>query len=318
MELTVDQSALSRALRLVSRVTPTRPTLPILQMVLLGAESGRLRLTATDAELAMTTAVAAEVASEGRVAIPARLLGEYVAHLPAEPVRLSFDPARTRWRAACGPFVANLATADPAEFPAFWTTDDRSAVDLEAGRLRRAVERVAFAAARDESRPVLSGVLFDFGPEGLTLAAADGFRLARRFGREVSYSVLPYDGELHARVFGDARSRLNLLLGCVDNSAARRAIAASLDERRWGYAYPRPPQPAGSWTPATGGTAARCCWAMRPERRGYAGRSSPPASCAGRCPLRASNGPTCSTHRPRRGRCRTAPRPSSPASRDRP
>lgn len=179
MELTVDQSALSRALRLVARVTPTRPTLPILQMVLLGAEPGRLRLTATDAELAMTTAIAAEVASEGRVAIPARLLGEYVAHLPAEPVRLSFDPERHRVRAACGPFVANLATADPEEFPAFPTTDDRTAVDLEAGRLRRAVERVAFAAARDESRPVLSAVLFDFGPEGLTLAAADGFRLAR-------------------------------------------------------------------------------------------------------------------------------------------
>jgi PRTRC genetic system ThiF family protein len=68
-------------------------------------------------------------------------------------------------------------------------------------------------------------------------------RLARRFGREVGYSVLPCDGELHAQVFGDARSRLNLLIGCVDNSAARRAIAATLDERCWGYAYPRPPQP---------------------------------------------------------------------------
>ena len=179
MELTVPQPALSRALRLVARATPARPTLPILQMVLLAAEPGRVRLTATDSELAMTTTVAADVAREGKVAIPARLLGEYVAQLPSEPVRLSFDAARHRVRAACGPYVANLATADADDFPAFPTTDERSAFDFEAGRLRTALERVAFAAARDESRPVLSGVLFDFGAEGLTLAAADGFRLAR-------------------------------------------------------------------------------------------------------------------------------------------
>lgn len=65
-------------------------------------------------------------------------------------------------------------------------------------------------------------------------------RLAHRFGREVGYSVLPYDGELHAQVFGDARSRLNLLIGCVDNGAARRAIAATLDERRWVSSRPLP------------------------------------------------------------------------------
>lgn len=62
-------------------------------------------------------------------------------------------------------------------------------------------------------------------------------RFARAFGREVGYSVLPYDAALHAEVFGDARSRLNLLLGCVDNSAARRAIAATLAEPRWGHSF---------------------------------------------------------------------------------
>jgi DNA polymerase III sliding clamp (beta) subunit (PCNA family) len=65
MDLTVDQAALSRALRLVARVAPVRPTLPILQMVLLAGEPGRLRLTATDAELAMTTVSPADVATSG-------------------------------------------------------------------------------------------------------------------------------------------------------------------------------------------------------------------------------------------------------------
>ena len=58
-------------------------------------------------------------------------------------------------------------------------------------------------------------------------------RLARRFEREVGYSVLPYDRELHARVFGDTSDDLRLIVGCVDNAAARRAIAATLDAPSW-------------------------------------------------------------------------------------
>jgi hypothetical protein len=68
-------------------------------------------------------------------------------------------------------------------------------------------------------------------------------RLARRFGQEVGYSVLPYDRELHAQVFGAGRSRLSLLVGCVDNAGARRAIAATLDRGRWSYAGPGAHQP---------------------------------------------------------------------------
>jgi DNA polymerase-3 subunit beta len=179
MELTVDQNALSRALRLISRVAATRPTLPILQTVLLEAHAGRLQLTVTDAALALTTAVPADVTTSGRTALPARLLGDYVANLPPEPLRMTLNPEQHRGRVACGRFDAGLATADPDDFPALPAMHEPSAVDLEAARLRRAIERVAFAAARDESRPVLSTVLFDFRDDGLTLAAADGFRLGR-------------------------------------------------------------------------------------------------------------------------------------------
>lgn len=76
---------------------------------------------------------------------------------------------------------------------------------------------------------------FDRRDAGQFKAQVIAERLARRFGREVGYSVLPYDRELHAQVFGNAHSRLNLLLGCVDNAAARRAIAATLDAVPRGY-----------------------------------------------------------------------------------
>src|SRR5205823_8856742 len=82
-------------------------------------------------------------------------------------------------RLSCGRFVANLATMDAAEYPALPIADETHAVLVDGGRLRQAIARVAFAAARDDARPVLTAVLFDFGSEGLTLAAADGFRLSR-------------------------------------------------------------------------------------------------------------------------------------------
>jgi hypothetical protein len=65
-------------------------------------------------------------------------------------------------------------------------------------------------------------------------------RLARRFGRTVGYSVLPYDPELHAQLFAGAGAGLRLLIGCVDNAAARRALAATLDAPRWQNGYPLP------------------------------------------------------------------------------
>jgi DNA polymerase-3 subunit beta len=179
LELVVDQSNLAHALRLVSRAVPTRSTLPLLQTVRLDAQSDRLSLATTDLELGMTTSVAANVNSPGSVCVPARLLGDYVAQLPGEPIRLSLNPEGHRLRLGCGRFVANLATFDAAEFPALPAGEDDRGLTLDAGLLRQAIARVAFAAARDEARPVLTAVLFDFGPEGLTLAAADGFRLAR-------------------------------------------------------------------------------------------------------------------------------------------
>ena len=179
MKVNIEQSTLNRALRLAARVTPTKPTLPILQMVLLEAEAGCLRLVATDGELGVTTTLAADVGAPGRTAVPARLLGDYVAQLPSGPISLSLTAENQRIRASSGSIVANLATMDPQDFPVFPAADESNAFDLDAVRFREAIERVVFAAARDEHRPALAGVHFDFNAEGLTLAAADGFRLAR-------------------------------------------------------------------------------------------------------------------------------------------
>ncbi len=179
MDFTVDQAEFARALRLAGRVAPARSSLPILQSILLEGEFGRLTLTATDVDLGISTTLAARVETPGRVAIPARLLAEYASQLPDQPLRLCLESGNRRVRVSCGRFTAHLASADPEEFPSFPPVDESHALDLDASRLREALDRVVFAAARDGTRPVLTAVLFDFGPEGLTLAAADGLRLAR-------------------------------------------------------------------------------------------------------------------------------------------
>ena len=78
---------------------------------------------------------------------------------------------------------------------------------------------------------------FDRGDVGRFKAEVLAGRLSRRFGREIGYAVLPYTRELHGQVFREGSSRLNLLIGCVDNAPARRALADTLDQR--GYGYPR-------------------------------------------------------------------------------
>lgn len=78
---------------------------------------------------------------------------------------------------------------------------------------------------------------FDQNDVGRFKAEVLAERLAHRFGRELGYSVLPYDRDLHARVFGDRGGQLQLVVGCVDNAPARRAIADTLDQRSPSYGY---------------------------------------------------------------------------------
>ena len=214
MDITVDPGAFGRALRLVGRAVPARPVQPVLLSVLLEADGDRLRLTATDLDIAISTAVpAAGIEATGRAAVPARLLGEFVAELPAEPLRLTLDATKHRLRAACGRFAATLAGVDPADFPAPPSEEGAAAFELPAAALKRAIGRVAFAAARDEQRPVLTAVLFDLGTEALTLAAADGFRLAR--------ARMPAAAEAVRQLLVPARAVVELGRVLGDEGAAR-------------------------------------------------------------------------------------------------
>jgi DNA polymerase-3 subunit beta len=179
MKLTCLPDHLSNGLAAVSRVISTRSTLPVLGNVLLEAEGTTLTLTGTNLELTVRTTVQATVDEPGRLTLPARLLSDYVALLtPSE--RLTLSVAGSKMRLSCGTFTANVSGIDADEFPAIPSVSGGTSLTLPASRLKEAIGQVVFAAAPDDSRPVLAGVLMTVSGGKLTMAAADGFRLAVR------------------------------------------------------------------------------------------------------------------------------------------
>ena len=178
MKLSCLQENLNRGLAIVQRAVATRSTLPITGNILLSAEQSRLKLAATNLEMAISCWIGAKVEEEGSITIPARLLTEFVASLPPEKVDISLAPATKTLSLKCARFEARISGIDAADFPPIPTVDSDVATRIESEVLRQAIKQVVFAAAVEESRPVLTGVDATFEGKQLTLAAADGFRLA--------------------------------------------------------------------------------------------------------------------------------------------
>lgn len=175
------QENLQRALAQVSRAVATKTALPVLSNVLLATDSGRLKIAATNLEIGITTWIGASVDDEGKMTVDARLLSEFVGTLPNDAVQLSSNAARTALTVQSGRDTAAINGIDAEDFPVIPSvSDDAFTVEVEPQTVREMIAQVEFAAASDESRPVLAGVLARFDAQTLTLAAADGFRLAVR------------------------------------------------------------------------------------------------------------------------------------------
>lgn len=185
MKVSCLQDNLQRALAQVSRAVATKTALPVLSNVLLSTDDGRLRIAATNLEIGITTWVGASIDEEGKITVDARLLSEFVNTLPNAPVQLSVEAPRTVLAVQSGRDKAGINGIDAEDFPVIPSLDaegEAFAAEVDPQALREMIAQVEFAAATDESRPVLAGVLARFEGSSLTLASADGFRLAVRQG----------------------------------------------------------------------------------------------------------------------------------------
>ena len=182
MKITCLQENLSRGLAVVGRAVANRATLPVIHNVLLSVDQSMLKLSATNLEIAMTTWVGAKIEEKGSITVPARLLSEFVNSLPNDPINLQLDEGSGLLEISSGSSKAHINITDASEFPPIPTVDDGIAAEVDPFVLRSAITRVAFAAATEESRPVLTGVELKLDESKFTMAAADGFRLAVHHG----------------------------------------------------------------------------------------------------------------------------------------
>lgn len=179
MKVTCLQENLARGLGIVGRAVALRSTLPITSNVLISTEHGRIKLAATNLDIALSCWIGGQIEDEGAITVPARLITDFVNSLPAEKIAMTLAPRSRQVKLVCARNEATIGGMDADDFPPIPAVEG-DALDLDAKMLREAIAQVVFSAATDDSRPVLTGV--DLVVEGnkLTLAAADGFRLAVR------------------------------------------------------------------------------------------------------------------------------------------
>jgi DNA polymerase III subunit beta len=178
LKATCSRDELLQALGLVSRGVSSRSSVQILAGILLEAEQGRLRLAATDMEVSLRTALDAKIEAEGAVVVPGRLLLELARLLPEAEVTLEHKLEEAVCEIRCGSASYRLHTYNAEDFPRLPETEGIELHEVDRHTLLETVARVSRSASRDESRPVLTGVLVHFEPGKLVMAATDSYRLS--------------------------------------------------------------------------------------------------------------------------------------------
>ena len=179
MEFSCLQDNLSRGLANVSRAVAQRAPLPVTQNVLIETEDSKVKITATNLEIAISTWISAEIKETGSLTIPARMLTDFINSLPSgEQVGVKMIKDKAGIEIKCKTYNGRISGTEAGEFPPIPESSDSPTISVPSAALKRSLGRVAIVSATDDSRPVLMGVKVEIDKSGITLAAADGFRLA--------------------------------------------------------------------------------------------------------------------------------------------
>ncbi len=178
MKLTTKREELVAKLSIVSRAVSTRAATQALSGVLLTATEGRVTLTATDLDMGLETTLAAEVASEGSVLLPGRLLAEVARSLGDPEVEISTREAEHDVEIRSGSSNFHLRVLPAADFPKLPAAGEEPGLKIPAKELGASIDLVARAASRDDMRPVLTGVFVAAAGTEMTMVATDSYRLA--------------------------------------------------------------------------------------------------------------------------------------------
>jgi DNA polymerase-3 subunit beta len=204
----VSKDALVERLSIVARAVSTRTTVLVLGGVQLRVDAGELHLAATDMELSLRTSLDAEGAGEGTAVVPGRLLLDIARSLPDAEVTIEHLADEAVVAIACGSASYRVHTYSAEDFPHLPEIDPARLEAVDRDALVDTVARVGRSVSRDESRPVLTGILVRFEPGKVVMAATDSYRLAVK--ETAASSVLP---ELEAIIPARALQELSRLAG---------------------------------------------------------------------------------------------------------
>jgi DNA polymerase-3 subunit beta len=178
MKLSCKRENLSLGLSIIGRMVKQRATLPVLSNVLLSSDKGRLKMVTTDLEATVSHWIGAKIDEEGAITVPVRTLAEYIATSTDETITLVSEGADVSIKGSR--HFATIKGLPAEEFPIIPQVKGGKPIKIAAGKLKNAISCVVMAAALDETRPVLAGVLLKVGSEKLLLVATDSYRLAEK------------------------------------------------------------------------------------------------------------------------------------------
>lgn len=179
MKLQVLQEDLNKALNIASRFASLKAQLPVLGNILFSAKKTRLLIAATNLEVAISISLGAQIKEEGDLTIPSRVITELIANLP--PSTLNLESDKEHLKIVSSSFSSKVLGMNASDFPSVVSSINKEvAVVFPKTVFLEALAQVSFAASVDETRPILTGVLFVFDKGSLSLVATDGFRLSQK------------------------------------------------------------------------------------------------------------------------------------------
>jgi DNA polymerase-3 subunit beta len=179
MKFSCNQDTFSKYLNIVSRIVSSKPGLPILNNVKFETSKGKLLITATDLEIGISTWIGADVQSEGNITVPAKQLAEFINSIPNEKVDVELE--KQTFKVSTPNNNAEFNTIPIDDYPEVPTINKETPLlKINQEDLTKAINRVAFAAATDNIKPVLAGILMEIDSSKVNFVGTDGLRLSRQ------------------------------------------------------------------------------------------------------------------------------------------
>src|SRR5215203_6322646 len=222
MRAICNTDSFGKKLALVSRGVSARSTIQLLAGILLEAGEGGVRLSATDMELSIQTSAPAKVEEQGRVVIPARIFNDVVRSLSKEDLILVHDSAEGVVRLSARENEYRIRAYPAEDFPQLPTFDEAEAFKVGGEALVETVEKVSRSYSRDETRPVLTGILISFEESRVRMVTTDSYRLSLK---ETELVTTSFEGSREAIIPARAMQEVSRIFSSSDEDDVEVALS---------------------------------------------------------------------------------------------